>query len=277
MPLAFDDFDLRQVEEGIAGTSFHGRLLHFPSVGSTNQLALEAAQSGARAGVWVADEQTAGRGRGDHTWHSAAGDGLYVSLLVAPPIPLEFARKIPLAVSLATQAAVLEQTGLTLDLRWPNDLMFADRKCGGILVESASEPAPPEWQSYLGPALRYAVIGIGLNVNHTRFPPPLSALATSLFLESDRHYDREPLLAALLRHMDAEMAELRNSWLGASRQSLHQRFAAASTWVSGKRVKVDEQGGYTGTTRGLDHHGFLQVLGDDGVVRTVLSGGVRSA
>jgi BirA family biotin operon repressor/biotin-[acetyl-CoA-carboxylase] ligase len=126
--------------------------------------------------------------------------------------------------------------------------------------------------------LRYAVIGIGLNVNHRRFPPSLSALATSLYLESDRHYDREPLLAALLRHMDEEMKELRNSWLGAPRNhSLERRFTAASTWVTGKRVKVDEQGGYTGTTRGLDHHGFLQVLGDDGVVRTVLSGGVRSA
>jgi BirA family transcriptional regulator, biotin operon repressor / biotin---[acetyl-CoA-carboxylase] ligase len=269
-------FDLQQVEEGVAGTSFHGHLLYFPSVTSTNQLALEAAQSGARTGVWVADEQTAGRGRGDHTWHSAAGDGLYVSILVMPRIPLEFARKIPLAAGLATQAAVLEQTGLTLDLRWPNDLMFADRKCGGILVESASEPAPPEWQSSIGPALRYAVIGIGLNVNHARFPPPLSALATSLFLESDRSYEREPLLAALLRHMDKEMKELRNSWLGTTnRQSLHQRFAAASTWVSGKRVKVDEQGGYIGVTRGLDPNGFLMVLDDEGKLRTVLSGGVR--
>ena len=67
------------------GTSFAGRVRHFPSVGSTNSLALEAAQAGAREGVWVADEQTAGRGRGGHAWHSAAGDGLYVSALVRSP------------------------------------------------------------------------------------------------------------------------------------------------------------------------------------------------
>ena len=69
-------FDLAKVDAEIAGTEFAGRVLHFASVGSTNALALEAAQAGARVGVWVADEQTAGRGRGGHGWHSAAGDGL---------------------------------------------------------------------------------------------------------------------------------------------------------------------------------------------------------
>ncbi len=80
-------FDLQAVEAAIVGTEFAGRIHQFPSVGSTNVLALEAAQTGARSGVWVADEQTAGRGRGGHGWHSAAGDGLYVSALTAPRIP----------------------------------------------------------------------------------------------------------------------------------------------------------------------------------------------
>src|SRR5882757_5705676 len=87
-------FDLKVVEAGIAATQFVGRVMHFPSVGSTNVLALEAAQAGARGGVWVADEQTAGRGRGGHGWHSVAGDGLYVSALVAPPLPMTTALRI---------------------------------------------------------------------------------------------------------------------------------------------------------------------------------------
>jgi BirA family transcriptional regulator, biotin operon repressor / biotin---[acetyl-CoA-carboxylase] ligase len=271
-------FDLAQVEEGIAGSSFHSHLMHFPSVTSTNQLAVEAAQSGARTGVWIADEQTAGRGRGDHTWHSTAGDGLYVSILVTPQIPLERARNIPLAAGLAVQAAVVNCTGLVLDLKWPNDLMIGNKKCGGILVESASEPAPAEWQSNVGPALRYAVIGIGLNLNHSTFPRELSAIATSLFIESDRRFEREPLLTALLCNLDEEMTELRKSWLGTSNKpDLFRRFKGASTWVHGKRVRVDEQGGYTGVTRGLDPNGFLLVLDDEGKLRTVLSGGVRPA
>ena len=99
-------FDLAAVDAGIAGTAFAGRVLHFASVGSTNALALEAAQAGARAGVWVADEQTAGRGRGGHGWHSAAGDGLYVSALVAPALPMTMALWLSLATGLAAQAAI---------------------------------------------------------------------------------------------------------------------------------------------------------------------------
>ena len=74
--------DLPSLDRSVAGTRFAGQVRHFPSVLSTNSLALEAAQAGERSGVWVAEEQTAGRGRGGHTWHSAAGDGLYVSAMV---------------------------------------------------------------------------------------------------------------------------------------------------------------------------------------------------
>jgi BirA family biotin operon repressor/biotin-[acetyl-CoA-carboxylase] ligase len=64
-------FDLDSVEREIAATQFAGHLIHLATVVSTNDLALQAAQAGARHGVWIADEQTAGRGRGGHTWHSA--------------------------------------------------------------------------------------------------------------------------------------------------------------------------------------------------------------
>ena len=262
------DFNLRTVEEGLQGTRFHGHLMHFKSVGSTNQLALEAAQAGVREGVWIAGEQTAGRGRGGHAWHSAPGDGLYVSALVTPQLPLSDAARIPLATGLAAQAAVFETTGLKLDIRWPNDLMFGEKKCGGILVESASESAA---------MLRYAVIGIGINVNHAGFPADLRRLATSLFIESGRSFDIEPILAALLRSLDRELTLLDDA---RGRVDLLWRFTAASTWVSGKRVtvgEIDEGGGYTGWTRGLDGNGFLRVEDDEGRIRTVLSGGVRSA
>jgi len=264
------EFDLASVEQGVLGTRFEGRVKHFAAVDSTNQLALIAAQAGAQWGVWTADEQTAGRGRGGNAWHSAPGDGIYVSALVTPWLPMRYARDLPLAVGLAVRAAVYECTGLELDLRWPNDLMFGDRKCGGILVESASDASGPGT-----PTLRYAVIGVGLNVRHTGFPADLKSVATSLYVESGREFDREPIIAALLRELDREVAQL-----GVA-DDLHERFKAASTWVSGKRVRVEERegqpGGYTGWTRGLDPHGFLRVEDDAGNIRTVLSGGVRSA
>jgi len=256
------EFDLVEVERGLLGTRFAGQLHHFASVGSTNALALEAAAGGARVGAWVADEQTAGRGRGGHHWHSAVGDGLYVTALAAPQIALADAAKIPLAAGLAAQAAILETTGLLVDIRWPNDLMFGDRKCGGILVESVSD----------GDWLRYAAIGIGINLNHAAFPPDLKRVATSLYLESERQNPREPLLIALLQRLYWELREM-----DGTRSDLLKRFSEASSWVSGKRVTVGEDGGYTGWTRGLDGQGFLLVEDDLGVIRTVLSGGVRSA
>lgn len=275
-------FDLAEVESGLAGTRFYGRVLHFSSVGSTNQLALEAASAGSRNGVWVADEQTAGRGRGGHTWHSAPGDGLYMTALVTPSIPLSGARWLPMRTGLAVRAAVQEVTGLELDLRWPNDLMFADKKCGGILVESGSAPAPSEWPLETGPALRFAVVGIGLNVAHAAFPPELSRPATSLLLESGRHFPRESLLAAILRHLDKETRAAEDLWQkredGAE---VAGRFSAASSWVHGKRVRVgadeDGKGGYTGLTHGLNHEGFLRVQDDEGRLQIVVSGNVRAA
>ncbi len=276
-----EGFDLGAVEAGIAGTEFAGRLMHFPSVGSTNALAMEAAQRGARGGVWLADEQTAGRGRGGHRWHSEAGEGLYVSALVAPSLGIGTALKLSLSTGLAARSAIRETTGLIADLRWPNDLLLGGRKCGGILVETAVAAAPAG--SSGPPMLRYAVIGVGLNLNHTEFSAELRGIATSLRMEVGGAVRREPLLAALLRSLDDEIRMLIRDDRVPQDDDVRggpgvlERFGSASTWVRGKRVRVGEGDGYTGVTAGLDPDGFLLVDGDDGVRHTVLSGGVRES
>lgn len=256
-------FDLAAVEAGIRTTQFAGQVQHFTTTGSTSTLALEAAQAGAFTGVWTADEQTAGRGRNGHTWHSTAGDGLYVSILIRPRVPLANALQLSLATGLAAQSAIAEITSLQPDIRWPNDLLLNTCKCGGILVETAIAPESN--------TLRYAVIGIGINVNHADFPPELSALATSIRRETGTTWPREPLLAALLRALDHEIHLLETDTA-----DLFERFSAASSWVRGKHVHVGEADGYTGITSGLNSQGFLLVEGDDGVRHTVFSGGVRA-
>jgi len=139
------------------------------------------------------------------------------------------------------------------------------RKVGGILVESAVEPGAD-------PLLRYAVIGIGINVRHAAFPPELALLATSLALETTSTPTRERLSLALLRALDLELTRLE---AGGAKDEVLAAFAQRSTWVHGKRVSVPEQGGYTGVTAGLNEQGYLLVDGDDGIRRTVRSGGVR--
>jgi BirA family biotin operon repressor/biotin-[acetyl-CoA-carboxylase] ligase len=257
-------FDLAAVEAAIASTRFSGMIQHFALTSSTSTLALDAAQQGAQGGVWIADEQTAGRGRGGHAWHSAAGDGLYVSMLVRPVLAPSRALWLSLATGLAAQSAIAALTTLKPDIRWPNDLLLDGRKCGGILVEASLAPQAEA-------ALRYAVIGVGINVNHPEFPEDLAQLATSLRLESGKTWRREDLLAALLNALDQEI-----NLLETSPENLLGRFTQSSTWVKDKRVHVGEEGGYAGITDGLNPEGFLIVQGDDGTRRTVLSGGVRA-
>lgn len=257
-------FDVASVEAVIAETQFAGSVQHFASVGSTNTLALEAAQAGAATGVWVADEQTAGRGRGGHTWHSSAGDGLYVSVLVRPRLELAHALWISFATGMAVQTAIAATAGVRPDIRWPNDLLIEQKKCGGILVETSIEPGKAA-------LLRHAVIGIGINVNHAGFPEELAALATSLRLATGRAWPREALLAALLRTVHEELRRLESEG-----SSVLERFAQASSWVQGKQVEVGQADRYTGVTAGLSPEGFLMVDSDDGVRRLVLTGGVRA-
>jgi BirA family biotin operon repressor/biotin-[acetyl-CoA-carboxylase] ligase len=259
----------------LAGTRFPAQLHHFPTVESTNTLLLEAAANGAPAGtIFLADAQTLGRGRSGRAWHSSPGDGLYLSVLTRLALPLREALWISLATGLAVKSAVKTATGLDLDIRWPNDLLLAQpsrygKKLCGILVETAVNPG--------GDALlRYAVIGIGLNMNHESFPPELDSIATSLRIATGQQQSRNALLIAILRALDFELTQLEMHRLDQLKRSdLLDRFAAASSWVRGKRVQVPEQGGYTGITAGLNPDGYLLVDADDGTRRTVLSGGVR--
>ncbi len=259
-----EEFNPAALRAALVGTRFPARLHHFPTADSTNTLLLEAAANGAPEGtLYLADEQTVGRGRGGHAWHSEPGSGLYLSVLAKPSLQLREALWISLATGLAAQSAIQSTTGLRIDLRWPNDLLYDQKKLGGILVEAAVEPD-------VHATLRYAVIGIGININHEAFPPDLSSLATSLRIATGHEQSRNALIIALLRALDFELTQLE-----AQQPDLLQRFTAASTWVQGKRVRVPEQGGYTGITAGLDPHGYLLVDADDHTQRTVLSGGVR--
>lgn len=266
-----------KLAEALRHTRLGGSVHYLPQVQSTNDLALGAAAAGSQQGVWIADAQTAGRGRGGHTWHSAPGDGLYVSALFRPWLPAS-ALVLSLATGLACWDAIREVTGLTTDIRWPNDIVAREgsgtraRKLGGILVETAVAPrsggAPPR--------LRYAVVGIGINVAHREFPPELVHMATSLRLEGWTQPDRQPLVVAILQKLDLYVGALENSFAGGDGAlSVLSRLEEASTWLKGKRVEVPEDGGYTGTTAGLDESGFLLVDAADGVRRTVRSGGVR--
>jgi len=236
------------LESHIAGTVFAGGVRHFARIGSTSATAMRAGAEGARDGsVWLAEEQTAGKGRAGHGWESNPKDGIIFSL----------------AAGLAVVDAVHEVTGLWSDLRWPNDVLLDGRKFCGILTELNAEVT----------RVRFVVVGVGMNVNNESFAPELREIATSLRMEAGRRFSRVLLVAALLRALDREQAALQGG-VNEARASILRRFEEHSSYCRDAAVVVEEDGGYEGVTRGLDERGFLRVETSSGV-RTVLSGGVR--
>jgi BirA family transcriptional regulator, biotin operon repressor / biotin---[acetyl-CoA-carboxylase] ligase len=241
------------------------RIHHFFSITSTNLAAMHAAAAGEPEGtVFLAEEQTAGRGRGGHTWDSEPSVGIYCSVILRPQLAPADALLLSLMAGIAVAEAVEQATGLHPDLRWPNDLLLNGKKFCGVLTEMNAEAT----------RVRYVVVGIGINVNHTQFPPELEPIATSLKLESSRDWSRVELTAALLKSLDDGYRKLIEGGPEA-RSAILRNFEDRSSFARSRHVQVEEQGGYQGVTEGLDERGFLLVRTADGL-RTLLSGTVRA-
>ena len=250
----------------VKGTLFAARIHHYFRTGSTNAEALAAAAAGEPEGsVFLAEEQTSGRGRGGHDWHSEKSAGIYLSVLLRPSMAPAEVQLLTLAAGLAARSAVKHTSGQDADLRWPNDLLLEGKKFCGILAEMHAEAT----------RARYVVVGIGLNVNHEQLPADIRSAATSLRLATGRVWSRVELAAALLKALDREYRALTSADSAAARESVLRRFVESSSYARGKAVRVEENGGFEGITDGLDAHGFLKVRTEQGW-RTVLSGGVRA-
>jgi BirA family transcriptional regulator, biotin operon repressor / biotin---[acetyl-CoA-carboxylase] ligase len=247
----------------LRSTIFAEHLHHFYKIGSTNTAAMAAAADGAPEGsVFLAEEQTAGRGRGANSWQSERSTGIYCSVIVRPPLPPSDVLVLSLAAGLAVQSAIQQvDSRVNADLKWPNDLLIGDKKVCGILTEMNSEAT----------RVRYIVVGIGINVNQASFPEELGA--TSLRLATGREWSRVEMGAALLKSLDREYRQLLEN--SDARESILRRFAENSSWAQGKAVRIEENGSsIEGTTEGLDPRGFLRVRTEKGT-QTVLSGTVR--
>ena len=252
------------LEPLVRGTIFAEHLRHYYRAGSTNTLALEAADAGAPEGsVFLAEQQIAGRGRGNHSWHSAQSTGIYCSVILRPALPPSDVLVLSLAAGLAVQAAVREIDPHVLpDLKWPNDLLINGRKFCGILTEMSGEPT----------RVRHVVVGIGINVNQAEFPADLERTATSLRLVTGAEWSRVELCAALLKSLDREYRGLLAG--PEARAEILRRFEDGSSSACGRLVGIEENGELEGVTAGLDPRGFLQVRTTGGL-RIVLSGTVR--
>ena len=236
------------------------KIIHYFRVDSTNGVALKLVGEGAPHGtVVVAEEQTAGRGRFGRTWYSEKSSGIYVSVILRPALPPSTAPILTLMAAVAAHQAISTSTGLPVDIRWPNDLLVDGKKVGGILTEMNAEVD----------RLHAVVLGIGINVNHSEMPAELKTVATSLKIEGGRPYSRAHILVALLKELERKYHLL----LDEGGVAIARRWTAASTYATGKRIRVaSNSGDFQATTVCLEPNGALRVRRDDGREESLVSG-----
>ncbi|HEY4102967.1 MAG TPA: biotin--[acetyl-CoA-carboxylase] ligase [Polyangiaceae bacterium] len=233
-------------------------LMYQPVTGSTNDDALLAARSRAPHGsVFLADEQTKGRGRRGHAWFAAPGESLLFSVLLKPELELAQTSALTLAIGLALRDAIAPHITLSPELKWPNDLLVSGKKLAGVLVESQLQ----------GERLQAVVVGVGLNVATREFPPEIAGIATSLALLGAAQLEREALLFELLDAMANRIAAYQRHGVPGLLEELN-----AVDALRGKRVRVED---VCGIGRGLDEQGRLLLEDDAGKVQAVLSGTVE--
>ena len=232
---------------------------------STNVDAARLGRQGVESGtVVVAESQSAGRGRLGRTWLSPPGKGLYLSMIWHSRMEVQDLAKITLTAGLALSLAIEESTGLTPQIKWPNDLLVNNQKVGGILSENCGR----QDDHYL------VIIGIGLNVTTEwhDFPHDLHEKATSLSLCSGKYFERSKLLFALLDQLDAWLVDLEHGNFSKVLASWRQRDATIgkkTTWLTPDGQVV------TGTSLGVDNEGLLHIRGEAGKIYEVLSGDLR--
>jgi BirA family biotin operon repressor/biotin-[acetyl-CoA-carboxylase] ligase len=249
------------LEAALAGLRF-GRPLHFhAALGSTNDEAKRLAEAGAPEGLLVAaDTQTAGRGRGARRWITAPGTALALSVVLRPALPPARATRLTMLAGVAVCEAVESTAGVSAALKWPNDVLLAGQKAGGILVETG----------LAGDRLDYAVVGIGLNVSQA---PPRGTVdfpATDLESEAGRPVDRAALLRACLERLAAHYPDL-----AAEDGPLYSAWFGRLVWLGEAVTATTPEGTWHGRMTGADPDGALQVALDAGGTRRVLAGEVR--
>lgn len=234
----------------------------FAETDSTNDLAVHRGKQGSAGGLAIfAERQTAGRGRFGRHWASASHRGLWFSLLLRPPLPLHHWPRLTTWAAVALADAIENAVGLSATIKWPNDVQVAGKKVAGILAESGTDSSGEP----------FAVVGIGVNVNHEPgdFPEELLEKATSLRMATQRQIDRPAFATILLRFLDTRFADLISDYPSII-ETTARRSSLIGRWI---RVKSGTET-LEGRAEGLDEDGHLLLRAGDGAMTRLNAGEV---
>lgn len=251
-----------EVKSGLT-TQFLGQEVHFfSSIDSTQNELHSLAKEGAPEGtVVIADQQLGGKGRLGRVWHSPPGSAISISILLRPKLELHRCPQLTLLAAVAIVEAIREQTGLPVEIKWPNDVLLNGKKICGILTELNAE----------SDCINYLIIGVGINVNTPAFPDELSSIATSLAIEKKESIQRVTLIQNLLQRLE----DLYLLYLKEGFAPIKSRWESYAISI-GKRVTIRQMSGsMTGLALGIDDTGVLLVQKDDGGIEKVYSADIE--
>jgi len=235
----------------------------FEQTTSTNDVVEKLARDGVGEGAVVfAESQTRGRGRLGRKWISPGRKGLWFSVLLRPALRPQEATQLTIASATALWRAIHAVTGLSPEIKWPNDILIGGKKVAGILTEMSAETD----------RVRHIILGIGVdvNLNAGEFTPELRKMATSLKIESGRAISRAELATAALRELDADYARICEG----SFTRLADEWRAHCLTI-GRRVTIQiGQRRIRGCAEALDDEGALLVRTEHGHLEHVLGGDV---
>ena len=252
-----------EIVDGLTTTIFgRQQIVHLVTVDSTNSRARELAAQGAPEGTLVlAEQQTAGRGRRGRSWHSEAGAGIYLSMIVRPSLAAGEVARLTITTAVAACEALRDLSGADVRIKWPNDLLVGPRKLGGILTELSLDQE----------SVDYAVIGLGVNVGAAWFPAELETIATSLRLECGVGFRRAAVVRQILASFERRYIEL----LSGGFERILADFKRLSN-VIGREVEVMLTGEtLRGRASDIDADGFLLIELAGGGLKRVLAGDIR--
>ena len=242
-------------------THWMGQNIYYYKETDSTNIQAKSCENAGHGALFVADKQTAGRGRLGRSWESPAADNIYMTLRLEPEMEPDRAPMLTLVMALSVAEALNHVTGLEVNIKWPNDIVVNKKKICGILTEMSVNMT----------GIAYVVIGVGVNVNTKDFPEEIRGTAASLYTESGRCFERSEVIAEILKQFEVNYETFMK------KTSLADLMSSYNTLLinRNKEVRVLEPGNeYNGYALGINEAGELLVKKEDGSVVQVFAGEV---
>ncbi len=251
-----------EIREGLQTRVFgKKKIVYFKEIDSTNTRAKDLATKGAPEGTLVVSEkQTKGRGRKGRNWFSPSQGGIYTSLILRPRIPPNEAPKMTLLTAVAVAETLHSLTQLNANIKWPNDILINEKKIAGILTEISTEMD----------AIDYIIVGLGININTPHFPDDIQVKATSVLIETGKHFPRIKLIKEYLKRYEDYYETFKRTGF----EPILKRWKELTN-IMGRKIiveMIDKK--YIGEVQDIDSEGVLILKDNSGKHHRISSGDV---